>query len=92
MLSSLQLILFGFSLIFFIFLKYFKVSIHLDDIEYIYDLNKLPSTFWSILPVIFNQLFLKYGYKDYLFKTEWGENKILPNIKICIYLNGTSKI
>ena len=80
MVSFLQLLLFGFAIIFFLFLRYFKVSIDVDDIEYKHHLNKLPSTILNVIPVIFNQLIFKYGYKDYLFKTEWGKNKILPNI------------
>eukprot|EP01084_Bolivina_argentea_P138621 244002_1 len=80
MFSQLQFVLFGFAVIYVVYLQYFKVSIHVNNIKHQHHLKSFPSTWSSIIPVLFNQLVCKYGYVSYLFKTEWGKSKILPTI------------
>ena len=50
----------------------------MKDKEYKQYLKQWPSLL-SNIPAIFAQ-FGKYGYKGYLFNTNWGQSKLLPNI------------
>ena len=77
---SLEILLLGFAALFYACLRNFKVSVNVDNTKYAQHLKSLPSSIRNIIPILLNQLFFKYGYEAYLFNTEWGQQKILPNI------------